>query len=239
MSAPRPAFATLGRETASTPFLVRPSAMTIPHRTRLMLVTPELAETEAFAPVFAAALAAGDVAAVVIRLAAADDRTRIARAKPLIATAQEAGAAALLAGEGVEDIIGKAGADGVHLVSATLLPDMVERFSPEKIVGFATTRSRDAAMEAGEAGVDYLLIGLDEAEPWDADTIRDRTEWWAEIFEVPCAGFAATIDDVAAIAAAGAEFVALGDAVWRHEDGPAAGVAAAGAQISLGRAPTP
>ncbi|WP_020186406.1 thiamine phosphate synthase [Methylopila sp. 73B] len=213
--------------------------MTLPHRTRLMLVTPELAETEAFAPVFAAALAAGDVAAVVVRLAAADDRTRIARAKPLITTAQEAGAAVLLAGDGVEDIIGKAGADGVHLVSSTLLPDMVERFSPEKIVGFAAPRSRDAAMEAGEAGVDYLLIGLDGAEPWDAETIRDRTEWWAEIFEVPCAGFAATIDDVAAIAATGAEFVALGDAVWRHEDGPAAGVAAAGAQISLGRAPTP
>ncbi|MBM7852545.1 thiamine-phosphate pyrophosphorylase [Methylopila capsulata] len=213
--------------------------MTLPHRTRLMLVTPELAETEAFAPVFAAALAAGDVAAVVVRLAAADDRTRIARAKPLIATAQEAGAAVLLAGDGVEDIIGKAGADGVHLVSSALLPDMVERFSPEKIVGFAAPRSRDAAMEAGEAGVDYLLIGLDGAEPWDAETTRDRTEWWAEIFEVPCAGFAATIDDVAAIAAAGAEFVALGDAVWRHVDGPAAGVAAAGAQITLGRAPTP
>lgn len=208
--------------------------------TRLMLVTPELADSDAFLGVLQAALGAGDIAAVVIRLAKADDRTRLARAKPLVEAAQAAGAAVLLAGEAVEDIVGKSGADGVHLFGEALVEDAIERFRPEKIVGAAVTRSRDGAMSAGEAGSDYVLFGLDaEGAPWPVAETLERVEWWVPIFEVPCVGFAASLDDVSAIAAAHAEFAALGDAVWRHEAGPAAAVAAAGAALSLAKAPTP
>ncbi|GLK78606.1 thiamine phosphate synthase [Methylopila turkensis] len=207
---------------------------------RLMLVTPELAETEAFLPALEAALAAGDVAAVAIRLAPADDRARIARAKPLIAAAQGAGAAALIAGEGVEDIVGKSGADGVHVVGEAAAAEAVERFQPEKIVGAAVSRSRDDAMTAGERGVDYVLFGMAEnGAAWSAEQTLERVAWWVPIFETPCVGFAGSLDDVAALATTGVEFVGLGDAVWRHESGPAAAVAAAHAAISLARAPTP
>lgn len=208
--------------------------------TRLMLVTPELAETEAFQPALEAALAAGDVAAVVIRLGAADDRTRLARAKPIVTAVQGAGAAALLAGEGVEDILGKAGADGVHVFGEAGVADAIERFSPEKIVGAAVPRSRDVAMSAGEAGADYVLFGLNgDGSPWPAAETLERVEWWVPIFEVPCVGFAAALGDVSAIAGRQAEFVALGDAVWRHEGGAAAAVAEAGAMLSLAKAPSP
>lgn len=203
---------------------------------RLMLLTPELAEIEAFQPMLAAALGAGDVAAVVIRLGRADDRTRLARAKPLIAAAQAAGAAALLAGEEVADIVGKSGADGLHVPATdAAFGEAIERFKPEKIVGAGAVASRDAAMSAGEAGADYVLFG----EEADAAATLERVEWWTPIFETPCVGLARELEEVAAIAAARAEFVALQDAVWRHADGPAAAVAAAGAMLSLARAPTP
>lgn len=206
--------------------------------TRLMLITPELAETEAFLPGFQAALAAGDVAAVVIRLEPADDRTRLARAKPLIAAAQDAGAAALLAGDSIEDIVGKSGADGLHVFDLAAALEAVERFAPEKIVGCGPLASRDDAMSAGEAGVDYVTFGdLEGERPFDATL--DRVSWWTPIFQTPCVGIANDLDDVSALAEADAEFAAVGEAVWRHEQGPAAAVAAALAMISLAKAPTP
>ncbi|PZQ19143.1 MAG: thiamine phosphate synthase [Ancylobacter novellus] len=202
--------------------------------TRLLLITPELSETEVFLPSFEAALAAGDVAAAVIRLAAADDRTRIARAKPLLAAAQAAGAAALIAGEGVEDIVGKSGADGLHVATAEAAVDAVERFAPEKIVGCGPFVSRDDAMTAGEAGVDYVLFGADDA---DFDATLERVAWWVPIFQTPCVGVAPAVGDTATLAREAVEFVALSDAVWRSTDGPAAAVAAAEAMLALARAP--
>lgn len=206
--------------------------------TRLMLITPDLADTDAFRPAFEAALAAGDIAAVVIRLAPADDRTRLSRAKPLIAAAQQAGAAALIAGDGVEDMLGKSGADGVHLPGETdLFRDLVARFQPDKIVGAGALATRDGAMAAGEAGADYVMFG--EADDVAFSATLERVEWWVPIFQTPCVGVARAIDDVAALAAADAEFAALSDAVWRCPDGPAAAVARAAAMLTLARAPTP
>jgi thiamine-phosphate pyrophosphorylase len=213
--------------------------MTDAPTTRLMLVTPEVADAAAFLPALQAALGGGDIAAVVIRLAEADDRTRLGCAKSLVAAAQSAGAAALLSGNGVEDIVGKSGADGVHVsAEESGLADAIERFKPEKIVGCSAPRSRDAAMSAGEAGADYVLFGDLTGERPFQETL-ERVEWWVPIFELPCVGLAAEIGDVAALAAADAEFAALADAVWRHPQGPAAAVAAAGAALSMAQAPTP
>ncbi|HVI27771.1 thiamine phosphate synthase [Hansschlegelia sp.] len=206
--------------------------------TRLMLITPELAEIEAFEPMLRAALAAGDIAAVVIRLAPADERARLARAKTLVQTVQDAGAAALLAGDGVEDIVGKSGADGLQANAGDGFRELIERFKPEKIVGAVAQGARDDAMEAGEAGADYVLFG-DPSREEAFETTLERVSWWVPIFEVPCVGLARSIDDVAALAAADAEFAALGDAVWRHEEGPAAAVASAEAMLSLARQPAP
>ncbi|MDR4308157.1 thiamine phosphate synthase [Chelatococcus sambhunathii] len=209
-----------------------------PPVTRLMLITPELGEIDAFEASFEGALAAGDVAAVVIRLAPADDRTRLARAKTLVEAAQAEGAAALLAGDGVEDIVGKSGADGLHVADLAAALDAIERFKPEKIVGCGPLASRDDAMAAGEAGVDYVLFGEDVGgRPFDATL--ERVAWWTPIFETPCVGFAQELDQVAALAGENAEFALLGEAVWRHQSGPAVAVAEAGSMLSLAKAPTP
>ena len=205
--------------------------------TRLMLITPELADIEAFGASFEAALLAGDVSAVVIRLAPTDERTRLARAKALVSAAQSEGAAALLSGDGVDDLVGKSGADGLHVEDARAAAEAITRFAPEKIVGCGPIASRDAAMEAGERGADYVMFGDDDVEA--CEETLERVAWWVPIFQTPCVGVAAALDDVAALAAEQVEFVALGDAVWRHPDGPAAAVAAATAMLTLARAPAP
>lgn len=206
--------------------------------TRLMLITPELAGIEAFEAAFEAALAAGDVAAVVIRLAPADDRTRLSRAKALVAAAQAEGAAALLAGEDVEDLLGKSGADGVHLDDAASAIEAISRFKPEKIVGCGPLASRDEAMAVGERGADYVMFGEDRGgRPFEATF--ERVCWWVPIFETPCVALAQEIDDVARLACENVEFAALGEAVWRHENGPAAAVAAADSALRLVKVPAP
>jgi thiamine-phosphate pyrophosphorylase len=57
--------------------------------------------------------------------------------------------------------------------------------------------------------------------------VIDRASWWAEIFETPCVAYAPSLDAVGPLAATQAEFIALGEAVWSHPDGPAAAVTAA------------
>ena len=72
-------------------------------------------------------------------------------------------------------------------------------------------------MAAGEAGADYVMFGEPArgvAPPLEATL--ERVGWWAEIFQTPCVAYAASLDDVAALAAAGADFIALGEAVWER-----------------------
>jgi thiamine-phosphate pyrophosphorylase len=203
---------------------------------RLYLVTPPIADADAFAPRLAEACAAGEIAAVLLRLEAADERTLIKRVKALAPAAQEQGAAVLVCAPGGVDLAAVAalsGADGVHVTAdPALVRDLRERLK-DRIVGAGGIRSKDDAMTAGEAGADYLMFG--EPRPDGSlpplDAVAERAAWWAEIFETPCVAFAPALDAVARLAATGAEFVALGDAVWRHGDGPAAAVAAAAAAM--------
>jgi thiamine-phosphate pyrophosphorylase len=64
------------------------------------------------------------------------------------------------------------------------------------------------------------------------DAVLERVEWWAELFEIPCVGFAGGIDEVAPIADAGAEFVALGDWIFDYPEGAAAAVAEAAHRLA-------
>jgi thiamine-phosphate pyrophosphorylase len=65
------------------------------------------------------------------------------------------------------------------------------------------------------------------------DAIEERVAWWAEVFEIPCVGYAASLDEVAALVAAGADFVALGDFIWQEPQLVAAQVAAAATELAL------
>jgi thiamine-phosphate pyrophosphorylase len=88
-------------------------------------------------------------------------------------------------------------------------------------------------MLAAERGADYVMFGepdRDGRRPAFA-AVLDRVAWWAELFEIPCVGWAMNLDEVAALAVAGADFVALADAVWADPHGPGSAVAAATAQL--------
>ena len=205
---------------------------------RLTLLTPLLTEADAFAPRLGEACAAGPVAAVIARLAPADERTLIKRVKALAPAAQEHGAALVIAAEGELDlplIAARGGADGIH-VAAGHAGALRERLK-DRILGVGGLRSKHDAMAAGESGADYLLFG--EPRPDGSlpplDAIVERAAWWAEIFQTPCIGFVPALDAVARMAETGAEFVGLGDAVWEHPEGPAAAVRAALAAIGAPR----
>ena len=182
---------------------------------RLYLVTPPVADAQAFSVTLAAALAAGDVAAVLLCLAEGDERTQINRAKTLSPAVQDKGAALLL--DGHADLVARAGADGAHLTGIAEFTAALELLKPERIVGVGGLTTRHDAMAAAEAGADYVMFGepgaADERPSFDA--IEERVAWWAEVFEAPCVAYAASDEEVAPLAKAGADFVALGDWLWR------------------------
>jgi thiamine-phosphate pyrophosphorylase len=197
---------------------------------RLYLVTPRLDETAGIVPLLADALAAGDVAAVLLRLAPADERSLINRAKALCPAVQDRGAALLL--DGHADLVARAGCDGAHLAGLDAFIEAFDTLKPERIAGVGGLHSRHDAMTAAEAGADYVMFGEpDEAGARPAfAAIEERVAWWAEVFEVPCVGYAASPDEVKPLVQAGADFVALGDWLWRE---PQRLVAAAARDLKL------
>jgi thiamine-phosphate pyrophosphorylase len=184
-----------------------------------------VADGAALAPQLAALLGAADIAAVLVRLADGDERGKINRVKALSTTVQNAGAALLL--DGHVDLVARSGADGAHVIDVAQLNDALEQLKPDRIVGVGGLHSRHDSMVAGEAGADYLLFGeIDAAgERPSTEAIAERLEWWAEVFEPPCVGYAATIDEVELFAATGADFIMVGDAIWSDERGPQAALA--------------
>ncbi len=131
--------------------------MSANHRPRLYLVTPPLGEPAAFARGLDAVLAAGDVAALLLRLDDADERTLINRAKDVAAIVQPRGIALLL--DGRPEIAARAGADGAHLTGIAALTAAIGALKPGRIAGAGGLKSRHDAMLAGEANADYVMFG--------------------------------------------------------------------------------
>ncbi len=210
-------------------------------RPRLYLVTPQLGDPAAFAGELAVALEAGDIAAVLLRLEPGDERTLVNRAKAVAAVVQRRDVVVLL--DGHPQIAIRAGADGAHLTGIDALTAAIGTLKPERIAGAGGLHSRHDAMLAGEALADYVMFGepsphtppgerREEVSRPAFDAIKERIAWWAEVFEQPCVGYAASLDEVAALARAGADFVALGDWIWTHPQGPVAAVHVAAEQIA-------
>ncbi|WP_454655763.1 thiamine phosphate synthase [Bosea beijingensis] len=185
---------------------------------RLMLVTPPVADAEAMAFRLMQAMAGGDIAAVLLRLAPGDDRSRIERVKRLAGPVQANNVALV-----VEDnalVATRGGADGVHLTGGpAAVSEARSSLKSERIIGIGGLRARHDAMDAGEAGVDYVMFGEprpDGSLPPLAAVI-ERAGWWAEIFETPCVAYAPDAESIPALVETGAEFVALG--AWAFEEG--------------------
>lgn len=201
-------------------------------KTRLFLVTPPHADAARFPARLREALAAGDVAAVLIT--GVQDKGLEALASTLVPIIQAAGAAALVADD--TRITGHVKADGVHIEGR--LEDLklaVESLRPKRIVGAGNLGSRHSAMEAGETGVDYLFFGRPHGDTHDAAHPKalDLAEWWSELMQIPAVMMAGrSLDSVGEAAATGAAFVALNEAVWSHADGCGAAVQAANSIIA-------
>ena len=189
---------------------------------RLYLATPIVDDPSTLATNLTAALAAADVAAVLLRLKPVDQRTMITRVKTLAPIVQASGAALLL--DGNIELVARGGADGAHVNGIEALQEALPSLKPDRIAGVGGLVTRHDSMSAGEAGADYVLFGEPDAHGQRPSTeaIAERLNWWAELFEPPCIGFATSIEEAHEFAAAGADFVLVGDFIWADSRGAAA-----------------
>ncbi|HEX9170901.1 MAG TPA: thiamine phosphate synthase [Roseiarcus sp.] len=199
----------------------------------LYLITPVLsaADADAFAKAFAAVAEAAPIASALVRLKPMTQTDAKAIVTPILRAAVAHGCALLIEDDG--RLAARLGADGVHIGGAGVnLVAAVESLKPERIVGAGFLRTRDDAMTAGEVGADYVMFGEPHrgAPAMELRSLIERVGWWAEIFETPCVAYADTIAAVGALADAGADFVALGEAIW---GGPSPSEAAREAQALL------
>lgn len=200
---------------------------------RLYLITPPAIEPKAFAEDLKAALSAGDVACLQLRLkdgeATASDNAFRRAAEVLMPICHEHDVAFLINDR--PDLAVKLGADGVHVGQEdTPYAEARRILGEDRIVGVPCHNSRHLAMEAGEAGADYVAFGA--FYPTDTKQPKTRAEpeilaWWSELMEIPCVAIGGiTVENCAPLITAGADFLAVSAGVWRHPEGPAAAVKA-------------
>jgi thiamine-phosphate pyrophosphorylase len=194
---------------------------------RLYLATPPVDDPLAVLGVLPGLLKEADIAAVLLRLNPSDPRTLLSRIKALAPAIQDNGAALLL--DGHADLVARAGADGAHLSSLEAFEEALPTLRPDRIAGVGGLATRHDSMTAGELGTDYVLFGEpdEKGERPSMQAICDRLQWWDEVFELPSVGFAGTLEEVSAFAAAGADFILAGDFIWTATEGPLASLRAA------------
>lgn len=212
-----------------------------PPACRLYLVTPARLDPVAFAPLLTAALDAGDVACVQLRLKDAEgfktaDADSIRRACDILRPIAQARDVAFILNDRA-DLAAETGCDGVHIGQKdTPYAEARRLVGKDAIVGVTCHDSRHFAMVAGEQGADYVAFGAFYPTDTHATTFRpepDILEWWSEIFEIPCVAIGGIkAGNCAPLVQAGADFIAVVTAVWDHPDGPAAGVREMNAAIA-------
>jgi thiamine-phosphate pyrophosphorylase len=206
---------------------------------RLYLATPIVEDPARLVAELPGLLASADVAAVLLRLKETDQRTMISRVKALAPPVQKAGAALLV--DGHPDIVARGGADGAHLTGLAALEEAVPSLKPDRIAGVGGLATRHDSMSAGEMGADYMLFGEpdEKGQRPSSQAIAERLDWWAELFEPPCVGFATSLEEARDFAASGADFVLVGDFIWADPRGPKAALVEADAAIKKAHATAP
>lgn len=189
---------------------------------RLYLATPVVDDPSVLIARLPDLLAGVDVAAVLVRLKPTDQRTMITQVKALAPAIQDSGAALLL--DGHAELVARAGADGAHLTGIAAMEEALPSLKPSRIAGVGGLTTRHDSMSAGEAGADYVLFGEPNTtgpRP-SVEAITERLQWWTELFEPPCVGFAISHEEAYEFATAGADFVLVGDFIWSDPHGAAA-----------------
>lgn len=194
-----------------------------PRRTepaKLYLISPQEVGGE-FPDLLGAALGGGEVAAFQLRVKDVAEHDLARLAEPLQRICADAGTAFI-----VNDSIALAkrlGADGVHLGQQDGdIGEARAALGPSAQIGRTCHDSRHLAMEAGEAGADYVAFGAfypTTTKPSDYRPEPAILSWWATLFEIPCVAIGGiTPDNAAPLVAAGADFLAVCQAVWGNND---------------------
>jgi thiamine-phosphate pyrophosphorylase len=201
---------------------------------RVYLITPPTLDPVTFADLLAAALDAGDVAAVQLRLKDVDDDAWRRTIDVLRPVTQSRGVAFLLNDRA--DLVRSTGSDGAHVGQDDMPAREARRLmGPDLMLGVTCKGSRDLAMQAGDDGADYVAFGAFYPSTTKAVTNLldpEILQWWSELMELPsCAIGGIAPENCAPLVRAGADFLAVVDCIWNHPDGPAAGVKALNAAI--------
>ena len=176
-----------------------------------------------------AALDAGDVAAFQLRLVGGSDDLIKHAVETLMPRVQARDVAFLI--DERSDLAASLGCDGVHLDTAGGAYNQARRIlGGARMIGISAGNSRHSAIEAAEAGADYVSFG-----PFFAGTTKPAADfadveivrWWADLMEVPCVAVGGlTPVNCRPLVEARADFIAVSGGVWNHRDGPAAAVKA-------------
>ena len=197
-------------------------------RCRLYLVTPPSLVAQDFVDPLSAALDAGDVGAVQLRLKDAEDDA-VLRAIDVLRPVVQARDVAFILNDR-PDLALRSGCDGAHVGSDDMDVAKARAMLGDLQLGVSCYDSRDAAMIAGENGADYVAYGAFFPSPSKDTEIRadpDLLRWWSEMMELPVVAIGGiTPENCGTLVQAGADFLAVISAVWNHPDGPAAGVRA-------------
>ena len=210
---------------------------------RLYLITPpRIDDLAAFGRTLAQTLDAGDVAALQIRLKDAPDAVIAAAVDALSPIAKARGVAVILNER--PDLAHALGCDGVHVGQDDMPCDKARKImGKDAMIGVTCHDSRHLAMDAAEAGADYVAFGaFFPTQTKEAPTRADPEilSIWQEVMEIPCVAIGGiTVETAQGLAAAGADFIAVSSGVWSHPDGPEAAVRAFNAQIAKGLAERP
>lgn len=191
-------------------------------RCRLYLISPPRLSAANFLGPLKEALKGGDVASFQLRLKDISDDEICRAVDTLRPVVQAAGAAFILNDR--PDLAAELGCDGVHVGQEDASYAEARRLLPGGIVGVTCHDSRHLAMEAAEAGADYVAFGAffptQTKEPKtkaDPEILR----WWSEVMVVPCVAIGGiTIQNAPILVEAGADFLAVSAGVWEHPDGP-------------------
>jgi thiamine-phosphate pyrophosphorylase len=209
---------------------------------RLYLITPPRFDPAAFSDSLKTALDGGDVACLQLRLKdVPDDEVR--RASEVLMPVAHAHDVAFLINDRA-DLAAEMGADGCHVGQEDHTYAEARRLvGNDAIVGVTCHNSRHLAMEAGEAGADYVAFGAFFTTGTKQPKTRadvEILEWWSELFEIPCVAIGGiTVANCAPLVVAGADFLAVVAGVWDYDGGPAKAVADFNAEIARALADRP
>ena len=144
----------------------------------------------------------------------------ISRVKALAPAVQDGGAALLL--DGHVELVARGGADGAHLTGIAALEEALPSLKPDRIAGVGGLATRHDLDGGGRSSAPTMCCSANpmrKAQRPSVEAIAERLQWWDELFEPPCVGFAASREEAGEFAAAGADFVLVGDFIWADPRG--------------------